>query len=228
MSDKAIAPQCIGIILDGNLRWAKREGLPTLEGHRRGLDTFEKAARWMRDRGIRHFVAFVFSTENWKRTDVEVSYLLDLFREMVEQKFAELAKEGVRIRFMGKLDMLPVDLKDSIARIEENSALNTQITVWVCMSYGARAEIAAAARAVADSGSEITEETLREAFWSAQMPDPDIIIRTGGEERLSNFLLWQSAYSELFFLEPYWPDFSEKILDDVLSEFAARERRHGR
>jgi undecaprenyl diphosphate synthase len=222
------APQCIGIILDGNRRWAKERGLPTLEGHRRGSEVFEESVRWIRDRGIPHYAAFVFSTENWKRAQEEVSYLMDLFREMVEKKFAELAKEGVRIRFIGRLDMLPTDLQESIRRIESASASNTKITVWVCMSYGSRAEIAAAAENISKSGASITEESLRSHFWSAEMPDPDIIIRPGGEKRLSNFLLWQAAYSELFFIDPYWPEFSEILLDDILTQYQERERRHGR
>ena len=221
------APRCIGIILDGNRRWARREGLPSLEGHRRGSDRLIECVRWVRERGIAHLAVYAFSTENWNRAEYEVSYLLDIFRELAEKKLSELAAEGVRIRFIGKLDMLPADLQASMARIEAASASNTAITVWICMSYGGRAEIAEAAKATVAAGAEITEDSLRNHFWSADMPDPDLIIRPGGQMRLSNFLLWQAAYSELFFIEPYWPEFSEELLDAVLAEYAARERRIG-
>lgn len=226
MSD--IGVQCIGFILDGNRRWAREKGTATLMGHKAGFDRLEECVRWVRDRGIPHMVAYVFSTENWNREKAEVEYLMDLFREMANKKFEELAKEGVRVRFIGKLDMLPEDLQKLIKDVESKNMENPKITVWVCMSYGARAEITAAAKALSESGEEVTEENLHKHFWSADMPDPDIIVRTSGEERLSNFLLWQAAYSELFFIKPHWPDFSEKILDEILEEYAGRQRRHGK
>ena len=221
------APQCIGIILDGNRRWAKREGLPSLEGHRRGADRLIECVRWVRDRGIKHLVVYAFSTENWNRMEEEVSYLMDLFRETAERTLKELAKDNVRVRFIGKLDMLPEDLQRTIKRLEETSATNTGITLWICMSYGSRAEIAAAATAAAHAGETVTEENFSKYLWSADMPDPALIIRTSGRHRLSNFLLWQAAYSELFFLDTLWPDFSEADLDRVLAEFAETERTFG-
>lgn len=222
-------PQCIGIILDGNRRWAVSHGLPKLEGHRRGYDRLIECVRWVRDRNIPHLVVYAFSTENWNREATEVSYLMDLLADMAEKQLAELAKENVRVRFIGtKDDRLPARVRSAMEKSERESAGNSAITVWVCLSYGARAEITEAARAVAHEGVEITEESLRKHFWSAEMPDPDIIIRTGGAQRLSNFLLWQAAYSELFFVEPYWPDFSEDMLDGVLAEYAKRERRMGK
>lgn len=217
----------IGFILDGNRRWAREKGMPTLFGHKAGFDKLEECVRWVRARGIPHMAAFVFSTENWKRTKEEVDYLMDLFREMAESKFQELSKEGVAVRFIGRLDMLPKDLQDSIATMEKKNVVEPKITVWICISYGARAEIIAAANAAIKDG-EITEESLRSHMWSADMPDPDIIVRTSGEERLSNFLLWQAAYSELFFIQPHWPDFSEALLDEILSEYDGRQRRHGK
>ena len=219
--------ECIGIILDGNRRWAKEKGLPQLEGHRRGFNNLKSAARWVRDRNIPHLVAFAFSTENWKRSEEEVSYLMNIFRDAIRDSGDELGKEGIRTRFIGQRERFSQDIQDGMRETEEKTAGNTRMTLWICLSYGARAEIAAAAQAAAADGV-ITEESLRTHMWSAEMPDPDIIIRTSGEHRLSNFLLWQAAYSELFFLKPHWPDFSEASLDAVLAEYAERERRHGK
>ena len=221
-------PQCIGVILDGNRRWAKAHGLPKFEGHRRGYNRLVDCARWVRDRGIKHLVVYAFSMENWKREQEEVAYLMDLMRELTKEELSRLSEEHVRVRFIGTLERLPKDLQDAIKRAEEALVENPKLTLWVCLSYGSRAEIAAAAKATAASGEEITEETLHEHFWSADMPDPDIIIRTSGEKRLSNFLLWQAAYSEFFFIEPHWPDFSEQILDGILAEYETRERRMGK
>jgi len=221
-------PTCIGIILDGNRRWAKKVGLPKLEGHRRGYERLIDCARWVRDRDIKHLAVFAFSIENWNREATEVAYLMDLLMKMAKKTLLELAKEGVRIRFIGKLDMLSESARKTIAAVEKQSENNKRLTLWICLSYGARAEIAAAAKEVAKSGEEITEESLRKHFWSRDMPDPDMIIRTGNEQRLSNFLLWQAAYSELFFIDTLWPDFSEAELDRVLEEYSHRERRMGR
>jgi undecaprenyl diphosphate synthase len=218
---------CIGFILDGNRRWAKERNLPTLEGHRRGFENLKDAARWVRDRGIPHFVAYAFSTENWNRSKEEVDYLMDIFRSAIRESREELGKEGVRIRFLGQRERFAQDIQDGMRETEEATSGNSKMTMWICLSYGGRAEIAAAAAAAANEGG-ITEESIRSHMWSADMPDPDIIVRTSGEHRLSNFLLWQAAYSELFFIKPHWPDFSEKILDEILAEFAARERRHGK
>jgi undecaprenyl diphosphate synthase len=221
-------PRCIGIILDGNRRWAKERGLPTLEGHRRGFDNLKTIARAVRDRGIPHLVVFAFSTENWNRTPDEVNYLLDIFRQAIRDEIEELGKEGIRTRFLGERMRFADDIQRGMQEVEEKTCANTALTLWVCLSYGSRAEITAAARTLAASGREITEESLRAAMWSADMPDPDIIVRTSGEQRLSNFLLWQAAYSELFFVKTHWPDFNDKLLDEVLAEYARRERRHGK
>ncbi|MFZ2555248.1 MAG: polyprenyl diphosphate synthase [Minisyncoccia bacterium] len=219
---------CIGIILDGNRRWAKEKGLPSLEGHRRGFELLKDAARWVRDRGVPHLAVFAFSTENWNRTAEEVSYLMDIFRDAIRDSSDELGKEGIRVRFIGERERFADDIKKGIVEAEEKTKENTKMTLWICLSYGARAEIVAAAQAASAHDGMLTEELLRQHFWSAEMPDPDIIIRTGGARRLSNFLLWQAAYSELFFIEPFWPDFSEKILDEILAEYAERERRMGK
>lgn len=219
--------ECIGFILDGNWRWAKARGLPTLEGHRRGFENLKSAAKWVRDRGIPHMVVYAFSTENWKRSEDEVAYLMDIFRGAIRDAGKELHDEGIRTCFLGQRERFAEDIQEGMRETEEGTKGNTRMTLWICLSYGGRAEIVAAAQAAARDG-EMTEESLRAHMWSAGMPDPDIIVRTSGEKRLSNFLLWQAAYSELFFIEPHWPDFNEALLDQVLAEYAERERRGGK
>jgi undecaprenyl diphosphate synthase len=219
--------QCVGIILDGNRRWAKERGLPKLEGHRAGMNLVKDAAKFIRERGVKHLVVYAFSTENWNRTAEEVSYLMSLFRDMVQKELREIGKEGVRVRFVGQRERFEKEMQEAMEIVEKETEGNSTMTLWVCLSYGGRAEIVAAAQAATKEG-EITEESLARHLWTVGMPDPDIIIRTGGEQRLSNFLPWQSTYSELFFIAPHWPDFSPEIFDAVLDEFAARERRRGK
>jgi undecaprenyl diphosphate synthase len=228
MNENPLVPQCVGIILDGNRRWAKERGLPKLEGHRVGVEAVKNTTRFVRDRGIPNLAVYAFSTENWNREPGEVSYLMDLFREFIKKEVAELGKEGVRARFVGQRNRFSEDLQTAMQESETATASNNRITLWVCLSYGGRAEIVEAARRAAASGVEITEESLKQAMWTAEMPDPDIIIRTSGEKRLSGFLTWGSVYSELFFTETKWPDFSEKEFDAILAEYAERERRHGK
>lgn len=221
-------PQCIGIILDGNRRWARARGLPTLEGHRVGLrTTLQKVVSAVRARGISHLAAFMFSTENWNRSEEEVSYLMRLFEEGIQTEFEKLAKEGVRIRFVGQRARFSAQLQNSMRDIEEKTAGNTAFNFWACLSYGGRAEIVAAAEALRTSDEPITEESFEKSLWTAGMPDVDIIIRTSGEKRLSGFLTWKSVYSELFFVDVHWPDFDEATLDGILGEYAVRERRMG-
>lgn len=221
-------PACIGIILDGNRRYAEREGLSSLEGHKKGAALVTDCVRWVKDRGIPHLALYAFSTENWNRSPEEVAYLMQLFSGAVDEWFKTLHKEGVCFRILGNRASLPEDLQARIQKLEDASSHEKDITVWMCLSYGGRAEIVAAVKELAESKENITEESLRAHLWSADMPDPDIIIRTGGERRLSNFLLWQSAYSELFFIDPYWPEFTESDLDQVLDEYTQRERRRGK
>ena len=195
-------------------------------GHREGAIRLKECARWCKARGIADLAVFAFSTENWKRTEEEVSYLMDLMREVIEEDAQELIAEGVRLRIVGERERLPKDLQRSCDKIEADSAKNEGFTLWVCLSYGGRAEIVAAANAAC--GAKITEETLAKHMWTAGMADPDIVIRTGGRHRISNFLLWQSAYSEIFFSDSMWPDFSEKELDAIIAEYQERERTFGK
>lgn len=222
-------PSCVGIILDGNRRWAKDHGLPKLEGHRVGLlETLKNTVKFVQKKGVRHLVVYMFSTENWNREPAEVSYLMDLFRESIRTQMKELSGENIRIRFAGQRERFSADLQEAMRDVESDTAQNSGITLWCCLSYGGRAEIAAAARKAAEKGQEITEESIAQNLWTEGMPDPDIIIRTSGEQRLSGFLTWQSVYSELFFTDTKWPDFSEQEFDAILAEFAERERRHGK
>jgi len=229
-------PGCIGIILDGNRRWAKERGLPSFEGHRQGMNNLEPIVLAARDLGIKHMVVYAFSTENWNRSKDEVSYLMEIFEEMARKNLARLAKEGVAVRFVGQRERFSETLQTVMREAEAKSLpgrsgrtglAEPKITLWICMSYGGRAEIVQAATAAAQDGA-ISEESLAAHLWTAGMPDPDIIIRTGGAERLSNFLLWQSAYAELFFIPTHWPAFTKKDLEDILEEYAVRERRMGR
>ncbi len=220
---------CVGIILDGNRRWAKEHGLPKLEGHRVGLlETLKKTVRFVQARGIPHLAVYLFSTENWNREKTEVSYLMDLFRRVVKNEMEELKSAGVRVRFAGERERFSADIQAMMQDIEKDTGINSTLTLWCCMSYGGRAEIVAAARATAAAEEEITEESLSSHLWTAEMPDPDIIIRTSGEQRLSGFLTWQSVYSELFFTPTNWPDFSLEEFDAILAEYAERERRGGK
>jgi undecaprenyl diphosphate synthase len=224
-----MSPQCVGIILDGNRRWAKARGVPKLEGHRVGLlATLKSTIRAVAARDIPHLAVFLFSTENWNREAAEVAYLMDLFREQWKTELRELGKEGVRIRFAGQRERFSKDLQEAMVEMENETAGNTKLTLWACLSYGGRAEIVEAAKALQKSGEEITEESFVKQLWTGDMPDPDIIIRTGGAQRLSNFLMWKSAYSELFFIDKFWPDFDEATLDQILEEYKERERRMGK
>lgn len=233
MSNQAVengaqSVKCVGIILDGNRRWAKAKGLAKIEGHRAAIETVKKSVRFVRDSGIKHLVIYAFSTENWNRDKDEVTYLMELFRGAMQKEMSELGKENVRVRFVGQRERFSDDLQKSMERIEKETENNDAITLWTCLSYGGRAEIVAAANAAAAKGDLITEDLLSQNLWTRDMPEPDIIIRTGGEKRLSNFLLWQSAYSELFFTDTLCPDFNKEEFDSILAEFATRERRRGK
>ncbi len=214
--------------MDGNRRWAKERGLATFEGHKKGLGNFDETARWVRDAGVKHLAVYALSTENWNRSEEEVSYLLKLFQTAIDDAFKRLEEEGARIHFVGDVSRFPRKLQDNFKRLEEKSKEHDDFHVWVCLSYGGRLEIEHAVKSLVASGDEVTQESIRNHMWSAGMPDPDLIIRTGGEKRLSNFLLWQGAYSELFFTDTYWPAFTKEELQAILEEYANRERRYGK
>src|SRR3989344_2166724 len=220
-------PKCIGLIPDGNRRWAKEHGLPTFEGHLKGAQIFEPIVLAARDFGIEHVAVYAFSTENWNRSKEEISYLMDLFLDTIKNFLARLAKENIAVRFVGERERFSEKLQNAMQEAEKNNPGTPALTLWLCLSYGGRADIVRAASSLAAEGKPIIEESLRSRLWTAGMPDTDLIIRTSGEQRISNFLLWQSAYSELFFPKVYWPDFTKKELELVLKEYAGRERRMG-
>jgi undecaprenyl diphosphate synthase len=225
MPDKV--PTCIGIIMDGNRRWARERGLPTLEGHRQGYDKLKDVAKWAHDAGIKHLVVYALSTENWNRSEEEVNYLMDLFRTMVEDGVESLKKQNARARFVGDLARFPDDIRQRMAEINAEDT-QAELDVWISASYGGRLEITEAARTLQKNGYEITEENIRKHMWTAGMPDPDLIIRTSGEQRLSNFLIWQAAYAELFFTDTYWPAFTKDEFNAILKAYVTRERRFGK
>jgi undecaprenyl diphosphate synthase len=219
---------CVGIIMDGNRRWARERNLPTLAGHEQGYAKLKDVLSWCQERGIKHLIVFGFSTENWNRSKEEVSYLMDLLRDGLARDADELKKKNGRLRIVGQKERFSPEIQKVFAEAEEKTK-NGEYTLWLALSYGGRAEILHAASELAREGNtNPSEEDFNAKLWSAGMPDPDIIIRTSGEQRLSGFLPWQGVYAELFFTKTYWPAFSHKEFDAILGEFSERERRHGK
>jgi undecaprenyl diphosphate synthase len=227
-------PHCIGFIMDGNRRWALAQGKERLEGHAAGVETFKNVVRWIRDAGIAHGVFYAFSTENWKRSDTEVATLLALFKEALQEQYQETeaaqkaeGEKGVRIRFIGQRQDFSFELQQLMNDLEEKSASHQETTIWIALSYGGRAELLAAVNTAVSQGKVVDETMFRSLLWSAELPDVDLLIRTSGEQRISNFLPWQLSYSELIFTPTYWPAFTKPEFDRMLEEYAARERRRG-
>jgi undecaprenyl diphosphate synthase len=191
------------------------------------MENIEPIVLAARDFGVEHVIVYAFSTENWSRSEGEISFLMQIFEGKLQEGLKRLSKDRGAVRFIGQRDRLKQSLQDSMGRAEANNPADPQIILWICLSYGGKADIAQAAQAAAKQ-SEITEETITENLWTRGMPDPDLIIRTGGEQRISNFLIWQAAYSELFFVKAYWPAFTKEDLKAVLDEYAVRERRMGK
>lgn len=222
-------PHCVGIIMDGNRRWAKARGLPTLEGHRQGYEKLKETVRWVKDAGIGCLVVYAFSTENWNRTAEEVSYLMDLIRLVFTQELKQLKKDGIRIRCVGDRSRFSKDIQELMENAERQTAAGDGPTLALALSYGGRPDILNAVNKLLASGAKnVTERDFSDALWTKDIPDPDLIIRTGGEKRLSGFLTWQSVYSELFFVDTYLPDFSKEEFQGILAEFNKRERRMGK
>lgn len=230
-------PACIGIILDGNRRFAKAEGLPREKGHYAGYKKFREFLRWAKEAGIRYAIAYAFSTENWKRSRDEVDYLMDLFRHVFKNEVEELRREGVRLRVIGDCFRLPVDIQVLARDAEARTYKNTEFHLALALSYGGRAEILAAAKILMSDWAELpdlwrglTEADLGACLRTARagFPDPDLIIRPGGEKRLSGFLLWQAAYSELFFSDTLWPDFTKEEFFAILAEYGGRKKNFGK
>jgi undecaprenyl diphosphate synthase len=223
-------PRHVAIIMDGNRRWAAGRGLPSIAGHVQGVEAIRPIVKLAPDRGIEVLSLYVFSQENWRRPDEEVAGLLGLIDGAVRQYTDELVEEGVRVRVIGRLHEAPVDIQRSIREAEEKTRGGSRMALNIAFNYSGRTEIVDAVRALIASGvpaHEIDEERLSEHLYTAGQPDPDLIIRTGAEQRTSNFLVWQGAYAELVFCSTLWPDFSEADLDAALAEFTLRQRRYG-
>jgi undecaprenyl diphosphate synthase len=216
--------------MDGNGRWAAARGLPVAEGHREGARALRRTVESAIDLGVESLAVYAFSTENWARPPDEVESIMDLMDETIDRELPDLAKQGVRTCFFGRRDRVPNVLQEKMARLEEETAHNDRLTLWIAFDYGSRAEIVEAARRLLEDGvrpQDVSEETMAARLYAPELPDPDLVIRTSGEQRISNFLLWQSAYSELVFDDTLWPDFGDEQLRAALEEYAQRARRFG-
>ena len=222
-------PSHLGVILDGNRRWAEEQGLPIFEGHRRGLEKARLLVKWCAKKGIETLTLFVFSTENWKRTKTEVNHIMSLLEKALGDKSVKEANEdGIRIKIIGQKEKLPKALQKRIIEVEKSTQKNKNITVNFALSYGGRAEIVDAIKNIIKkkiSPDKITEHVIKENLSTS---DVDLVIRTGKEQRISNFLIWQAAYSELYFCPKYWPDFIEEDLDKAILDYQNRQRRVGK
>jgi undecaprenyl diphosphate synthase len=222
--------RAVAIIMDGNGRWAEQRGLPLAAGHREGTRALRRTVEAAIDLGVESLAVYAFSTENWSRPIDEVEDLMGIFGETIERELPELAKEGVRVRFVGRRDRAPRSLHAQMVALEEETIENDRLRLWICFDYGSRAELVEAARRIVASGvgeAAVDEELLAEHLYEPEMPDPDLLIRTSGELRISNFLLWQLAYAELVFTDTLWPDFDADDLRSALETFAGRRRRYG-
>ncbi|MDR2992114.1 MAG: di-trans,poly-cis-decaprenylcistransferase [Burkholderiaceae bacterium] len=221
-------PRHIAIVMDGNGRWAKRRLLPRAAGHRQGMESLRRCIQACLARGVQVLTVFAFSSENWRRPADEVRHLMELLAKALAREVPELAAAGVRIHFVGDRPSLAESVRQGLAQAEADTAHNGKLILNICFNYGGRWDIAQAAARLAERGEPVTESALAGALALAHVSDPDLLIRTGGEQRLSNFLLWQCAYSELFFSERLWPDFDEAALDQAIAAYGERERRFGR
>ncbi len=231
---KGPIPKHIAIVMDGNGRWAKRQGLPRIFGHQQGRKVLRQTVGHCLDLGVEYLTVYAFSTENWKRPKEEVEGLMFLLEEAIQGEYEDLQKQGIRVRFLGELDELSQKLNEKIRFIQEATSKNEKLQLNICLNYGGRREIASALKRMVHRISkgemdiaEINERAVNDYLYTAGIPDPDLLIRTGGEKRLSNFLLWQSAYTEIYFTEIYWPDFTRENLWEAVADFQGRERRFG-
>lgn len=224
-------PEHIAVIMDGNRRWAKEKGLPTLEGHRKGYGTVKKVAQWCLDRNIKILTVFAFSTENWNRSKKEVNYLMNLLKCGLRNDVNVFDKKNIRLNVLGRIEGLPKGLQKEIKRAVAKTKNNTKAVLNLAINYGGRAEIVDTVKQIIDKkipAKDITESIIAQNLYTKDILDPDLIIRTSGEMRASGFLPWQGAYSELHFCKTYWPDFSEADFDEALNEFNKRQRRFGK
>lgn len=227
MTQPGPVPHHIAIVMDGNGRWATRRFLPRVAGHKRGVDALRACVRHCGDRGVKVLTVFAFSSENWNRPADEVSGLMELLAMALAREVPQLQSEGVRIHFVGERNGLSDKVRAGLAQAESATARNDRLVLNVCFNYGGRWDIAQAAAKLAARGEAITEQGLNAAMALAHVPDPDLVIRTGGESRISNFLLWQSAYSEFYFSDKLWPEFDAAAIDAAIADYGRRERRFG-
>ena len=220
----------VAIILDGNARWARRRRLPVAAGHRAGTRALRRTVEAAIDLGVETLTVYAFSTENWSRSREEVDVLMEIFGDTIERELPDLVKQGVRVRFLGRRDRAPEALLERMEALEEETRHNERLNLWIAFDYGGRDELVRAARRLVESGidpREVDENALAAQMYAPDLPDPDLLIRTSGEVRVSNFLLWQLAYAELVFVETLWPDFGREELRSALAEYAGRRRRFG-
>jgi undecaprenyl diphosphate synthase len=220
----------VAIIMDGNGRWADRQGVSVAEGHRAGTRALRRTVEAAIDLGIESLTVYAFSTENWTRPPDEVDALMEIFHETIDRELPDLCRQGVRTRFIGRRDRAPAELRLRMAELEDETAENRRLDLWIAFDYGGRAEIAEAARRLVEDGvpaEAVDEAALGQRLYAPDLPDPDLLIRTSGELRISNFLLWQLAYAELVFVDTLWPDFGGDDLRTALEQYARRRRRFG-
>lgn len=232
--DMTRLPKHIAIIMDGNGRWAAKRALPRKAGHKAGAEAFERLITEAKDIGIQHITVYAFSTENWKRSDEEVNAIMDLMRHYLKNSFQRFLKDNVRMHIIGDISRLDKDIQEQIQEVEEKSKEKDGMTVHIALNYGGRDELLRSVQKITEKAlngqislQDITEETIEENLDTAGVPDPELLIRTSGEERISNFLLWQIAYSELYFSNVLWPDFNKKDLLEAIYYYQNRERRFG-
>lgn len=230
LSPDLVVPQHIGIIMDGNGRWAKARGLPRHEGHRQGTENLREVLQACGDFGVKYLTIYAFSTENWGRPKAEVNFLIRILETVIDRELAELNRKGVQLRHVGSDEGLPRVLRRKVHEAVELTKHNDQLILNVAFDYGGRAEITRACQRILEAGidpEEITEEIISENLYTSGQPDPDMIIRTGGDMRISNFMIWQAAYAELYVADCYWPDFNRDELCKAITAFNDRERRFG-
>jgi undecaprenyl diphosphate synthase len=225
--EPAEVPGAVAIVMDGNSRWAASRGLSVAEGHRAGSRALRPIVETSIDLGIDSLAVYAFSTENWTRPADEVQALMEIFGETIDRELGDLAEEGVHTRFVGRRDRAPEWLQAKMAELEQATVSKSRLKLWIAFDYGGRAEIVEAARRLVESGEPVDEESFARHLYAPEMPDPDLVVRTSGEVRVSNFLLWQLAYAELVFSEKLWPDFGPEDLRAAAAEYARRRRRFG-
>jgi undecaprenyl diphosphate synthase len=229
-SDRSSEARSVAIVMDGNARWARRRRLPTIAGHQAGTRAARRAIQASLDLGVESLCIFAFSTENWSRSREEVEAIMELFGETIERELPDLMRQRVRVRFVGRRDRAPTEVRARMHSVEARTAGNDRLSLWIAFDYGGRAELVDAARRLVEEGidaRDVDENAIASRLYAPDMPEPDLLIRTSGEQRISNFLLWQLAYTELVFTDTLWPDFDERDLSRALEEYSSRRRRYG-